>query len=44
VCLKSCPHEAITGEKKQPHAINAAACAKCGICREECRFDAVMVS
>lgn len=42
-CRTACPHEAITGEKKEPHAINAEACTKCGICRETCKFDAVTV-
>ena len=42
-CRTACPHEAIAGEKKEPHAINAEACTKCGICRETCKFDAVTV-
>jgi Pyruvate/2-oxoacid:ferredoxin oxidoreductase delta subunit len=29
--------------KKQVHAINAQLCQKCGICRSECKFDAVQV-
>jgi NADH-quinone oxidoreductase subunit F len=41
VCLRSCAHGAISGEKKQPHVIDIALCQKCGICRSECRFDAV---
>jgi len=43
VCLNSCVHDAITGEKKQPHVINTELCQKCGICRSECKFDAVEV-
>jgi len=43
VCLWACPHGAITGERKQPHAIDPASCVKCGICRDECKFDAVMI-
>ena len=42
-CLRGCPYGAITGEKKQPHAINPELCTKCGICRDECTFDAVMI-
>ncbi|MBM4041407.1 MAG: NADH-quinone oxidoreductase subunit NuoF [Planctomycetes bacterium] len=42
-CVRGCPSGAITGEKKQPHAINTAACVKCGVCFEECPFDAVVV-
>jgi len=43
VCLRSCPHGAITGERKKPHTINDEICSKCGICKEECKFDAVIV-
>ena len=43
VCLHSCPHGAITGERKKPHTINDEICSKCGICKEECKFDAVIV-
>jgi ferredoxin len=43
VCLRGCPHNAITGKKKEPHVINEDMCAKCGICREECKFDAITV-
>ncbi len=44
VCRKACPHEAIAGEKKKPHAINQDLCTKCGICRDSCKFDAVAVA
>ena len=40
-CLKSCPSAAISGEKKEPHAIDAGKCDKCGICYEVCEFFAV---
>jgi NAD-dependent dihydropyrimidine dehydrogenase PreA subunit len=43
VCLRACPHGAITGEKKEPHAIDEETCTKCGICKEECKFDAITV-
>ncbi|HEX5642520.1 MAG TPA: 4Fe-4S binding protein, partial [Thermoleophilia bacterium] len=33
----------ISGEKKQLHVIDAEDCIKCGICRDVCRFDAVLV-
>ena len=33
----------ITGGKKQVHVIDAELCQKCGICRSECKFDAVQV-
>jgi NAD-dependent dihydropyrimidine dehydrogenase PreA subunit len=40
-CLKQCPQEAITGEKKQPHIINPEKCIKCGACYDACKFDAI---
>jgi NADH-quinone oxidoreductase subunit F len=43
VCLKNCPVEAITGEKKQIHTLDQDKCTKCGACREGCKFDAVIV-
>lgn len=41
-CIKSCPVEAITGEKKVAHIISQDRCIKCGACREVCPFDAVV--
>jgi NADH:ubiquinone oxidoreductase subunit F (NADH-binding)/(2Fe-2S) ferredoxin/NAD-dependent dihydropyrimidine dehydrogenase PreA subunit len=43
-CLKACPHNAITGEPKQPHVINDQTCVKCGICKDTCKFEAISVS
>ena len=43
-CVKACPEEAITGEKKQRHTINPGKCIKCGACRSVCKFDAVDVT
>ncbi|MHC4951379.1 MAG: 4Fe-4S binding protein, partial [Planctomycetota bacterium] len=42
-CMKSCPVEAITGERKVPHVIDQEKCVYCGACREVCPFDAVDV-
>ena len=42
-CVRACPEGAISGEKKQPHAINVELCIQCGACRDTCRFDAVFV-
>lgn len=42
-CLKACPQEAISGEKKKPHKIDRKKCIKCGICKDICRFDAVQI-
>jgi NADH:ubiquinone oxidoreductase subunit F (NADH-binding)/NADH:ubiquinone oxidoreductase subunit E/NAD-dependent dihydropyrimidine dehydrogenase PreA subunit len=43
LCLKNCPVDAITGEKKEVHVIDKGKCIKCGICYEVCNFDAVEV-
>lgn len=41
-CVKKCPVGAISGEKRQPHRINAAACVKCGVCVQICKFNAIV--
>jgi len=43
VCLKECPQEAISGEKKKPHTIDQSKCIRCGLCRDSCKFDAIIV-
>jgi NADH:ubiquinone oxidoreductase subunit F (NADH-binding)/Pyruvate/2-oxoacid:ferredoxin oxidoreductase delta subunit/(2Fe-2S) ferredoxin len=35
-CKKSCPVEAISGERKKVHFIDPAKCIRCGICLEVC--------
>jgi len=42
-CLRACPHQAITGEKKHPHQIDLTRCQRCGICIDECTFAAIKV-
>jgi len=42
-CLKACPQEAISGEKKKVHTITQEKCIKCGICMDTCRFEAIEV-
>ncbi len=42
-CLKKCPQQAIVGQKKEPHRILQEKCIKCGICYENCKFDAIKV-
>jgi NADH-quinone oxidoreductase subunit F len=44
VCARTCPQGCISGEKKQPHTINASDCIRCGMCMDECPVDAVMVT
>ena len=41
-CIKVCPTEAITGEKKEPHVIDEAKCVSCGACFDKCKFAAVI--
>jgi ferredoxin len=41
LCLRSCPAEAIRGEKKERHWIDSQKCTKCGVCKSVCKFDAV---
>jgi NADH:ubiquinone oxidoreductase subunit F (NADH-binding)/Pyruvate/2-oxoacid:ferredoxin oxidoreductase delta subunit len=43
VCLKKCPTECISGEKKKTHVIDQTKCIKCGVCKESCKFDAIIV-
>ncbi|MGH2270748.1 NADH-ubiquinone oxidoreductase-F iron-sulfur binding region domain-containing protein [Anaerohalosphaeraceae bacterium U12dextr] len=41
LCAKKCPVGAITGERKQPHKIDADKCIRCGACAQACKFNAV---
>ncbi|MFZ1985942.1 MAG: NADH-quinone oxidoreductase subunit NuoF [Desulfatitalea sp.] len=43
-CARQCPAQCITGTKKEPHVIDAQKCLRCGICKETCKFDAVVIS
>jgi NADH:ubiquinone oxidoreductase subunit F (NADH-binding) len=43
VCGRNCPSNAISGEKRQPHVIDAELCERCGLCTEVCKFDAIVV-
>lgn len=43
-CRKVCPVEAISGEIKKSHAIDAGKCIRCKVCVEKCRFDAIRIS
>ena len=36
LCLKNCPVNAITGERKQVHVIDQDLCIKCGACLDVC--------
>jgi NADH:ubiquinone oxidoreductase subunit F (NADH-binding)/(2Fe-2S) ferredoxin len=41
-CMRVCPEEAISGEKKIFHVIDQSKCIKCGICFETCIFNAIV--
>jgi len=43
-CLRDCPQEAISGEKKEPHIIDQDKCIRCGLCRDNCRAEAIVIS
>ena len=40
-CAKICPVEAISGEKKEPHSIDADTCIRCKLCLSRCPEDAI---
>ena len=42
LCLRKCPVNAITGERKAAHKIDPEACIKCGTCGQVCKFDAIV--
>ena len=44
LCLRECPQEAISGEKKKPHVIDQSKCIRCGLCRDSCKFEAIIVA
>jgi NADH-quinone oxidoreductase subunit F len=41
-CIKPCPEQCITGERKKPHVLDASKCIKCGACFDVCKYDAVV--
>jgi NADH-quinone oxidoreductase subunit F len=43
LCIKNCPVDAISGEKKEVHVINQEKCIQCGECINHCKFNAVKV-
>ena len=42
ICLKNCPADAISGERRKPHVIDQEKCTKCGTCLEKCPFSSIM--
>ena len=43
VCVRECPAEAISGEKKKPHVIDATRCTRCRVCHDICPKGAVEI-
>ncbi|MBI4495497.1 MAG: NADH-quinone oxidoreductase subunit NuoF [Deltaproteobacteria bacterium] len=41
LCLKACPSQAVTWEKKQPARIDLEHCSKCKACIRACKFGAI---
>ncbi|MCP4377375.1 MAG: NADH-quinone oxidoreductase subunit NuoF [bacterium] len=42
ICIKHCPSDAITGQKKVMHLIDQEKCTLCGVCLDKCPFSAVL--
>lgn len=42
-CLKGCPQQAVTGEKKKPHRIIQELCVQCRTCYDACKFGAIEI-
>jgi len=43
LCVRDCPVSCISGERRQPHVIDAEECIKCGKCYDVCHFGAILV-
>lgn len=41
ICLRNCPANCITGERRARHVIDQDKCVKCGACFNACKFHAV---
>jgi ferredoxin len=41
-CVRVCPTNAITGDRKAVHIIDPAKCIKCDACVEKCKFNAIV--
>ncbi len=42
LCKKTCPVDAISGDRKEAHVIDEAVCIRCGKCVATCNFDAII--
>ena len=43
LCLRECPVDAISGEKKEPHVIDQELCTHCRICYDVCPVGAIEI-
>ncbi|MBN1660420.1 MAG: 4Fe-4S binding protein [Anaerolineae bacterium] len=43
LCLRECPSGAISGQPKEPHAIDPALCSRCRLCYDVCPVDAIEI-
>jgi formate hydrogenlyase subunit 6/NADH:ubiquinone oxidoreductase subunit I len=41
ICIKVCPVDAASGEKKKKHTIDLTRCIGCGICTAKCPVQAI---
>ena len=41
LCARNCPVGAISGSVREPHVIDTAKCIKCGVCQNNCKFNAI---
>ena len=42
-CMRACPSDAVTGEKKKPHTINQENCVHCRTCWDSCKFGSINI-
>jgi NADH-quinone oxidoreductase subunit F/NADP-reducing hydrogenase subunit HndC len=42
MCIRNCPANCISGEKKTRHVIDQSKCLKCGACMTSCKFNAII--
>jgi NADH:ubiquinone oxidoreductase subunit F (NADH-binding)/(2Fe-2S) ferredoxin/Pyruvate/2-oxoacid:ferredoxin oxidoreductase delta subunit len=43
VCARNCPANAISGERRKTHVIDPDICIRCGICKQVCNFNAIII-